>query len=861
MIVPNSFPLFPDPAGRRLAIVGEAPGADEVNNTKELNGTYLPDPRPFVGASGRLLRLLLSHAGINPDSCFLGNICQHRPADNDISNFDWSGPEITAGIAQLQTDLAAFRPNCILVLGRTAFRFFNPDRCYAVKPTKDNPDGIRIPLSDWRGSPFIGATGHKVIPSFHPAYILRSFSDVAYLRADINRAVRHSASPVLSLPVRTGILRPSLEDVVTFLRRLLTTREAAAFDIEGYSDHIGVTMLSIAPTATSGIVIPFYVDGTDYWSEEAEAEVWYWLSRWLADPTCPKICHNAFYETAVLGWRHSCVVDGLIGDTMMKHWEFYNELEKSLGVCVSLWIEEPYYKDERESSGDRKLLYNFKDSACTKGIDESMEPHLVKMAGPYAHYRFNVSLINPMTYMHLRGCRFDSVRAAQHLKKANDEHDALIARIESAIGPALEEAGYERPFNVKSTDHKEWFLYDYLKLPEYKRYGRTTKEEVLHRYYKKTSNETLRLIIQAVSLRTRISDIEKLTTHADGRIRTSYNLVSTTTARLNSRESSLTEVVGYVKSGPRKGAPVYGEFGTNLQNVTKPIRDCFIPDSDDMLMWQADLEGADAWTVAADLAACGDDRMLNDLKHKVKPSKLLLRMLEEIEAGRDPSTIARMDSIAAKAECDKIVVPEGTLDDGRPADWKYTCMKRVQHGTNYLGQSETIAGTIFKDSDGLIDVPPSVIERYQRLYLLRYNIELRKRYIHDQLAKSGCLVTAAGVTRKFFGIRNPRMIDDDIIRQAMASEPQTNTTYCTNLALKRLWDDPANRRKSGALFIEPLLQIHDALAGQFPARLRDFARERIKSYFDNPITIHGVTLTIPVDIKVGRSWGDCKTAI
>jgi hypothetical protein len=95
----------------------------------------------------------------------------------------------------------------------------------------------------------------------------------------------------------------------------------------------------------------------------------------------------------------------------------------------------------------------------------------------------------------------------------------------------------------------------------------------------------------------------------------------------------------------------------------------------------------------------------------------------------------------------------------------------------------------------------------------------------------------------------------------MASEPQTNTTYCTNLALQNLWNDPANRRKSGALFIEPLLQIHDALAGQFPARLRDFARERIRTYFSNPITIHGITLTIPVDIKVGTSWGNCKQAI
>ena len=861
-IVPNKFPSIVDYQGRRLAIVGESPGKDEEDHKRETPTGYIDDPQPFVGASGRLLRMVLAQAGITPEACFFGNICQHRPPDNDITQFDWNGPEIQAGISRLKSDLDQFKPNCVLSLGRTAFRLFNPERCYPCKVTKDNPDGIKIPIFDWRGSPFVSSwNGTKVIPSIHPAYVLRVAADIAYFRADIARAVRHSSSPTLNLPVRSGILRPTLQDVVEFLTDLVSTRRPAAFDIEGYTDGIGVTMLSICPTPTSGIVIPFYVDGRNYWNEEEEAIVWGLLSQWLASPHCPKIAHNAFYETLVLAWRHNIVIDGIVGDTMMKHWEIYNELEKSLGVCTSIWIEEPYYKDERESSGDRKLHYNFKDSACTKGIDESMEGPLNERPGPAAHYAFNVALIPPYTYMHLRGCRFDGVRAAAHLKKATDEHDSLIAKIDGAVGPALEAAGYERPFNVKSVDHKEWFLYDHLQLEPYKRYGRTTKEEILHRFYKKTKNETLQQIIQAVALRTRMSDIEKLTPNADGRIRTSYDLVSTVTARLNSRESSITEHVGFVKSGPRKGAPVYAEFGTNLQNVTKPIRDVFITDGPDYLMFQADLEGADAWTVAADLSAKGDPRMLDDLLAGVKPSKLLLRMLEEIEAGRDPSLIARMDSVAAKAECDKIIVPEGTLDDGRPADWKYTCMKRVQHGSNYLGQEETIAATIFKDSDGRIDVPPFQIAQYQRLYFLRYNIDSRKEYIRETLQRTGRLQTAAGVNRKFFGIRNPRMIDDDIIRQAMASEPQTNTTYATNLALRRMWNDPSNRRKSGALFIEPLLQIHDALAGQFPVRLRDFARSKLREWFDNELVINGIKVRIPVDIKVGPSWGDCKQKI
>lgn len=855
-LVPNRFPSILDPSGRRLAVVGEAPGRDE-EDAIDAHGN--PDLQPFVGASGRLLRMLLSQRGITPESCFFGNICQTRPPNNDISTFEWTGPEITDGIAALEADLRRFNPHCILSLGRTPFRYFNPSKCYPTRATEENPDGIAIPISNWRGSPFIGTGGYKIIPTFHPAYILRAYSDIAYLRADITRAVRHSRDRTLTLPTRIGNLRPTLDQVVQFLSNLRRDRTPASYDIEGYSDAIGVTMLGIAPTSTTGLVIPFWIDGKNYWTEEEEPVVWQFLSAWLADPLCPKTAHNCFYENLVLMWRHQCLIANTDHDTMMMQWEMFNELEKSLAVSISLWIEEPYYKDDRESSGDTKLGYNFKDCACTQGVKEAILPVLVQLPRQHDHYRFNISLVPAFSYMHLRGCRFDSARASDHLKKTEEELAVVGGQINNTIietpdGPKSIETHLGHPFNAKSTTDKKWFLYDHLGVEPSKRWGESTKEELLHRYYKKTKNQTLQQIIQAVSLRTRVSDIEKLKPNADGRIRTAYDLVAAVTGRLNSRTSSIVEQIGHTK----KGRVIRAEFGTNLQNVTQPLRDIFIPDSPDFLFWQADLQGADAWTVAADLAACGEDRMLRDLQVGVKPAKLLLAMLNAIEAGEDPSVIARLDAQAAKAVCDAIHVPEGVLPDGRPANWLYTCMKRVQHGTNYLGQSETISAVIFKDSDGRIDIYPSEIERYQRLYLLRYNVGLRRDYLRTCLLRDGFLQTAPGPCRKFFGIRNPRVIDDDILREAMASEPQTVTTYCTNQALRNLWYDPINRRKSGALFIEPLLQIHDALAGQFPARLRDFARERINSYFNNPITIHGITLTIPADICCGPSWGKCK---
>ena len=173
-LVPNHFPRFDNPS-RRLAIVGEAPGAEE-----ELIH------QPFVGPSGKLLRFVLGSLNFTADACFLGNICQQRPPNNDIEQFDFNGPEIQSGLQQLTTDLATFRPNCVLALGRTAFRAFNPAVCYTGR------DGSTVvPISNWRGSLFRSPIGdYKTLGCYHPAYIQRQYTDIGLFRFDVARAAR-----------------------------------------------------------------------------------------------------------------------------------------------------------------------------------------------------------------------------------------------------------------------------------------------------------------------------------------------------------------------------------------------------------------------------------------------------------------------------------------------------------------------------------------------------------------------------------------------------------------------------------------------------------------------------------------------
>lgn len=833
-IIPNDFPRL-SPTTFRLAVVGEAPGLDE-----EITG------RPFVGSAGRLIKGLLAAVGLVNDQIFFGNVCQVRPQQNDIETFSWDSHEIQSGLAQLAHDLGVFQPHCILLLGRTAFRAFRPDLCY---PTKD---GEHIPLSNWRGSIFRStAVGdYKCVAAFHPADVLRIAGDMPYLKFDVARAKRQSAFPELRLPTREGILTPTVDQVVTFLHDLRTSCRPASFDIEGYADDIGVTMLSICPTPTTGIVIPFFNGGASYWSLEDEIIVWRELSAYLADPNCPKRVHNAFYENFVCPWRHKLLIRHIIDDTMMKGWEIQPELERSLAVNTSFYTDEPYYKDDRTSTDSTiKLNYNFKDSCCTEEVAEVQETILKKNQASYDHYRFNVNLIPATSYLMLRGCKFDTQRAAALAAEVTAEIATLNTEINSALG---------REFNVKSVPDKKWLLYDHLGLEPSKRYGQSTKEDILLHYWVKTKNPLLRLVIRCIRKRTRLSDINKLVPYLDGRIRSSYDLVGTNTGRISSRASQALRLE-YSKSGK----PSWEETGTNLQNVTKDLRVCFIPDNESNDFWQFDLAGADAWTVAADLAAIGHSAMLDDLLAGIKPSLVLLAMLAEYEAGRDATAINRLDRAKLK-EITKTIKKDFDdhkgvkLADGRDYDWKYLCAKRIQHGSNYGMRPDKLSETIFGDSDGAIDLSAKDAGIYQYLYKLRYKTDARNDWIRTQLSQHGALQAACGIRRQFHGIRNRREIDDSTVREASAFEPQANTTWATNMALYNLFHDPENRTSSNSLFIEPLLHIHDAVAGQHKSKNRDWAGAKLKHWFNNPLTIHGIPIVIPADGKWGTDWKNCE---
>ena len=105
------------PRNAEIAIVGEAPGAQEDQQGK-----------PFVGASGMLLSELLSNVGIVKSQCYITNTVKERPSGNNIKPYiDLSkkipvtSPIFDTHVDYLKTELTNTECNIIIALGGVAF--------------------------------------------------------------------------------------------------------------------------------------------------------------------------------------------------------------------------------------------------------------------------------------------------------------------------------------------------------------------------------------------------------------------------------------------------------------------------------------------------------------------------------------------------------------------------------------------------------------------------------------------------------------------------------------------------------------------------------------------------------------------
>lgn len=366
------------PSGARVALVGEAPGEDEERLGE-----------PFVGASGRLLNEMLAAAGIDRRSCYVTNVVKVRPPGNDFRRRYYEDGRGTKPTAELLAAREALvqelrsrvpRANVTVALGDEALKALTG----------------RMGLGKLRGSILETAVG-KVIATFHPARVLREWSERRIVEADLRRVRAESLTPDANVPVIECLVDPTKEQVLDWLGRV-KPGQRVAFDIESLGPTVRCIGFAVGPRSAlcvpfvscrrgrsgeaSGTLVPPPTDGAPFgshWSPEDEAEVLAAVTRVLEDPAIPLIAQNFQYDAARLSDEFGIVCQGLVLDTMVAQHCCYCELPKSLAFLCSLYTRVPFYKDHDASNDLDEWRYNCYDAAVTYEVATELEKEMKEM--------------------------------------------------------------------------------------------------------------------------------------------------------------------------------------------------------------------------------------------------------------------------------------------------------------------------------------------------------------------------------------------------------------------------------------------------------------------------------------------------
>lgn len=537
------------PTNARIAIVGEAPGAEEAARGE-----------PFVGASGQLLNSMLAAVGISRQECYITNVVKQRPPNNDFGIFyvdkqrRQPSTHLEQSIQELKDELTRVKPNVIVPLGGEALRALTG----------------RYSIEKYRGSILQSSVG-KCVGTYHPAYILRQYTARAIAEFDLRRVLEESRSPELNLPKHEFVLRPTFADVMIFLDKLRKVKRFS-FDIETTQNMVRCLGISFDPG--SAISIPFiaspveptigssvlYLGDTkpagdvrnSYWPEDQEYEILRRLYDLFIDPSIQKVAQNSPFDMCVLERDLGIITRNLWLDTMVAWHTCYAELPKGLDFLCSILTRVPYYSDYDVASDQSTWLYNCYDAAVTLEIVEPILSELDSLGLREFYFHHMHPAILAVTRAEQRGIRVDQTARAEHAERIRKIVEQTTARMREIVG--------KPDFNPNSPKQVSDYLYGTLRLKPELRYDPKTKERkpttdknairALKRKYPK--HEEFFTCMQEFSEKeTLLSGFLEKPLGKDGRIRTHYNVAGTVTRRWSSSE------------------PLF-EPGTNLQNI--PVR-------------------------------------------------------------------------------------------------------------------------------------------------------------------------------------------------------------------------------------------------------------------------------------------------
>ena len=523
--VPNEFNK-----NAAILIVGEAPGFDEEQEGK-----------PFIGKSGELLWNTLGNDNISRDNVSIANLCQYRPSNNKFSTILQS-KALTDGIVELATYIREAGTNIKAIAALGKFPLF-------YLTGKDS-------ITNYRGSilPCTFNPNIKVIPTYHPSYILRTPSHYPSFASDLGRVVEDSHFPEFKY-VKREFLYNKFGMELEMLVQEFEDSEYLSIDIESVKGSTKILCVGFAKSGQKALCIAPT-------SMQAESAI-----RRLLNCRAAKIFHNGGAFDVEMLLLNGYKVSNFYWDTMIAQRVAWPELPSSLAYLTSLYTREPYYKtegranipgDDDESGAqsdskswsekfdkDKLAIYNCKDVCVTYEIFEQQSKEIAADRNHKATMDFEMSQLSIAGSISRAGIHID-------VGRRNKIKTSLLLEWLQAQQNLNNLAGYK--INVNSPKDVKILLYDTLKLPERRVYqngkSRVTAnddalvgsiafaKDKMDSLVTPTGVERWEKTLKILQLLRQIRGIRKLLSSYvltkisnDGRVRSTFNVMGTETGR------------------------------------------------------------------------------------------------------------------------------------------------------------------------------------------------------------------------------------------------------------------------------------------------------------------------------------------
>ena len=613
--------------------------------------------------------------------------------------------------------------------------------------------------------------------------------------------------PQKAAPVTSDYLTVQDEDALQQVADALSKASILSFDVETTStDAVEAKLVGfgIAWAAGKAAYIPIaHQEGTQLaWARVKEV-----LQPYFADPTLPKLAHNAKYDLTIC-CQNGLEVAGLIHDTMIMAW-LLDPVSHSLGLKAQAANELEWQMTELTEligSGRKQTTIDYVDieqvtAYCGADVDVALQLYdvlapRVQEAGMWQLYEeIELPLIPVLTEMELAGIRLDS----EILQEMSTQ---LVERLSALMTELYEIVGHE--FNIRSTQQMSQVLFDEMAFPakgiKKTRSGHySTAVETLDRLSYNSSQlsadqqRLLEIIFEQRQLEklrsTYVDNLPKLINARTGRLHTSFNQTGASTGRMSSSSPNLQNI------------PIRTEMG-------RKVRRAFV--------------AAPGWLL---MAADYSQVELRVLAHVAQEETLIKAFQEGLDI--HAATAARLFDVPL-AE-----------------------VARDQRGLAKTINFATIYGSSAFGLSTRTDMTPKEAQRFMDQYFDTY--PQIKAYIADTVVhveSEGYVETLLGRKRYFRELQNERLPysrRQGVERAAINAPIQGAAADIMKIAMIRLH----HQLKQGGYQARMLLQVHDEVVLELPPEEQEEVAALVCTVMESAYTLD---VPLKVDVEAGLDW-------